>query len=64
LLSHYLKEQYAISLSVRQCQRLFHQLGFTIQRPRRRAYEADSIEQEEFKKVLPIDGSPNYSIMG
>lgn len=50
LLSHHIEEQYAISLSVRQCQRLFHQLGFTLQRPRRKAYEADPLEQEEFKK--------------
>jgi transposase len=51
LLSHHLKENYAITLSIRQCQRLFHQLGFTLQRPRRRAYEADLSQQEHFKKT-------------
>jgi len=50
LLSHHLKEKYSISLSVRQCQRLFHQLGLTLQRPRRQAHEADSFQQESFKK--------------
>ena len=51
LLSHHLEEHYAISLSVRQCQRLFHKLGFTLQRPRRQAGEADPLQQEAFKKT-------------
>lgn len=51
LLSHYLKEHYAVKLSVRQCQRLFHQLGFTLQRPRCQAHEADPLKQEDFKKI-------------
>lgn len=50
LLSHYLKERYAVNLSVRQCQRLFHNLGFTLQRPRCQAREADPLKQEDFKK--------------
>ena len=53
LLSHHLEEQYAISLSVRQCQRLFHRLGFTLQRPRRQAHESDPLQQEAFKKTSP-----------
>jgi len=51
LLSHHLQECYAVSLSVRQCQRLFHSLGFTLQRPRRQAREADPLQQEAFKKT-------------
>jgi transposase len=51
LLSHHLKEKYNISLGVRQCQRLFHQLGFSLQRPRRTPSEADPFQQEEFKKT-------------
>ena len=53
LLSHHLKERYHITLSVRQCQRLFHRLGFTLQRPRRQAREADPEKQKEFKKNSP-----------
>jgi transposase len=53
LLSHHLEERYAVSLSVRQCQRLFHKLGFTLQRPRRQAQEADLVQQEAFKKTSP-----------
>ena len=51
LLSHHLERHYSISLSVRQCQRLFHQIGFTLQRPRRQAHEADPLQQEVFKKT-------------
>jgi len=51
LLSHHLEERYAVSLSVRQCQRLFYKLGFTLQRPRRQAHEADPLQQEAFKKT-------------
>jgi transposase len=51
LLSHHLKDRYSVSLSVRQCQRLFHKLGFTLQRPRRQAREADPLQQETFKKT-------------
>ena len=53
LLSHHLEEHYAVHLGVRQCERLFHKLGFTLQRPRRQAREADPLQQEAFKKTSP-----------
>jgi transposase len=36
---------------VRQCQRLMHEIGFTLQRPRRKAHEADPLKQKAFKKT-------------
>ena len=51
LLSHHLTKEYSVSLSVRQCQRLFHTLGFSLQRPRRQANEANSELQDAFKKT-------------
>ena len=51
LLSHHLGKNYSVSLSVRQCQRLFHQMGFSLQRPRRQASEANHFHQETFKKT-------------
>ncbi len=51
LLSHHLAQNYSKHLGVRQCQRLFHQLGFSLQRPRRKASEADAVKQESFKKT-------------
>ena len=51
LLSHHIAKEYSISLSVRQCQRLFHQLGFSLQRPRRQPSEANPELQDFFKKT-------------
>ena len=51
LLSHHLKDRYGITMGVRQCQRLFRQLGFSLQRPQPKAAEADSLGQEQFKKT-------------
>jgi transposase len=51
LLSHHVREHYGATLSVRQCQRLFHKLGFSLQRPRGQPHEANPIRQEIFKKT-------------
>ncbi len=51
MLSHHLEREYGVLLGVRQCQRLFRQLGLTLQRPRRQAREADPAQQEAFKKT-------------
>ena len=50
LLSHHLKVQYSVELRVRQCQNLFKQLGFSLQRPRKMPVGADPEKQEAFKK--------------
>jgi len=50
LLSYHLEKRFAVRLQVRQCQNLFHRLGFSLQRPRRQAAEADPEKQEIFKK--------------
>lgn len=54
LLSHHLKKQFSVHLRVRQCQNLFHRLGFTLQRPRRQAAKADREEQKEITEKLNI----------
>ena len=51
-LSSYIKDAFGITMSVRQCQRLFHELGFSLIRPQSypsKGYE-DTEEREEFKK--------------
>ena len=50
LLSHHIMVKYGISLSVRQCQRLFHKLGFRQRIPRPISAKSDPIKQEDFKK--------------
>ena len=50
LLSYHLEKEFSVHLGVRQCQYLFHHLGFTLQRPRRRSSRGNPREQEVFKK--------------
>ena len=50
LLSKYLQERYGITLKVRRCQYLFHELGFSLKRPRKITAKASKKEREAFKK--------------
>lgn len=49
LLSDYIHKKWNITLEARQCQRLFHELGYTLQRPRPGTI-GNKEEQEAFKK--------------
>ena len=51
-LSDYIGNRYNVNLGVRQCQRLFHRLGFARIRPRRypSKMKEHTEEREEFKK--------------
>ena len=51
LLSHHLKLKYGVLLKVRRCQMLFHELGFSLQRPRKMPKGGDSEKREIFKKT-------------
>lgn len=51
LLSHHILEKFNIDLGVRQCQKLFHKLGYSLQRPRTVSI-GNKDEQEKFKKKL------------
>lgn len=50
LLSHHLKGKYGVLLKVRRCQMLFHELGFSLQRPRKMPKGGDPEKREAFKK--------------
>jgi transposase len=50
LLSHHLKGKYGVMLKVRRCQMLFHELGFSLQRPRKMPVGGDPEKREAFKK--------------
>jgi transposase len=54
LLSHHLSQVYKIKLGVRQCQRLFHKLGFRRRKPRPMIAQADKNAQKEFKKTPTV----------
>ena len=50
-LVEFIYQQWAITLGVRQCQRMFRQLGFRLRKPRPEIAQADPEEQARFKKT-------------
>lgn len=53
LLAHHLAESYALALGVRQCQRIFRQMGFRRRKPRPLIAQADPEAQARYKKTPP-----------
>jgi len=53
LLAHHLGEFHDVQLGVRQCQRLFRQMGFRLRKPRPLIAHADPAAQAVFKKTPP-----------
>ena len=51
VLSYWIKREFDISLGVRQCQRMFRQLGFRFRKPRPQSAKADLLKQVEYKKT-------------
>ena len=51
LLAHHIETKYGIKLSVRQCQRIFRRLGYTLLRPRTRPEGSTVNAKEAFKKT-------------
>jgi transposase len=58
LLSHHLAQKYSVCLKVRRCEGLFHEWGFSLQRPRPKASEADPSKQKAFKKIWSANARP------
>jgi len=54
LLSPHLAVKYGVQIGVRQCQRLFHQLGFRRRKPRPVIAKADPEAQRRYKKTVPL----------
>ena len=52
LLSKYLQERYDVILKPRRCQYLFHELGFSLKRPRKVPAKSSEQARETFKKTL------------
>ena len=51
ILSEHLRGRYGVSLGVRQCQRLFTQMGFRLRKPRPQVAQADPAKAAAFKKT-------------
>lgn len=57
-LRHWLKEHWQVQLSVRQCQRIFRQLGFRQGKPRPVLAHADALAQAAHKKTPSTGEGP------
>jgi len=55
-LAAWIEREYRIDLGVRQCQRLFRQLGFRLRKPRPAIAQADPERQKAHKKTPRADG--------
>jgi transposase len=51
LLAAHLRLHYGVKLGVRQCQRIFHQLGFRLRKPRPQVAQSDPLKVTAFKKT-------------
>jgi transposase len=51
LLSEHLRRRHGVAMKVRQCQRLFRELGFRLRKPRPEVAQADPVRQRTFKKT-------------
>jgi transposase len=51
-LSHYIEKEFSVALQVRQCQRLFHKLGFSLKRARPIVAKGDPEQKELSKKTF------------
>lgn len=50
-LSHHIKKQFGIAIQVRQCQRIFSKLGFSLKRGRTVVAKGDAAAKKAFKKT-------------
>ena len=58
VLSEHLRRRYRVELGVRQCQRLFRQMGFRLRKPRPQVAQSDPLKVAAVKKT-PSLGSPS-----
>lgn len=52
MFSHHLSNEYGVQIGVRQCQRIFRQMGFRHRKPRPVIAKADPEDQKAYKKTL------------
>jgi len=53
LMSEHLRRNYGVELGVRQCQRLFRQMGFRLRKPRPQVAQSDPVRVAAVKKTAP-----------
>jgi transposase len=58
MLSEHLRRRYNVALGVRQCQRIFGQMGFRLRKPRPQVAQSDPIKVAAVKKTAPPGKTP------
>jgi len=53
ILGEHLKSRYGVTLGVRQCQRMFNQMGFRLRKPRPQVAQSDPVKAAVVKKTAP-----------
>lgn len=60
LLSEHLRRHYGVKLGVRQCQRIFRQMGFRLRKPRPQVAQSDPERVAAFKKTASAGKTHGY----
>ena len=60
LLSAHLRQRYDVALGVRQCQRIFTQMGFRLRKPRPQVAQSDPVKVAAVKKTAPTGKAKGY----
>lgn len=60
MLSEHLRKRYDITLGVRQCQRIFGQMGFRLRKPRPQVAQSDPIRVAAVKKTASSGKTPGH----
>ena len=58
LLAEHLRLRYGITLGIRQCQRIFGQMGFRLRKPRPQVAQSDPVKVAAFKKTAALGKAP------
>ncbi len=60
LLCEHLRRRYGAALGVRQCQRIFTQMGFRLRKPRPQVAQCDPVKVAAVKKTAPTGKTKGY----
>lgn len=60
LLCEHLRQRYGVTLGVRQCQRIFTQMGFRLRKPRPQVAQSDPVKVAAVKKTAPTGKAKGY----
>jgi transposase len=60
MLAEHLRQRYGVALGVRQCQRIFGQMGFRLRKPRPQVAQSDPVKVAAVKKTPSAGQAPGH----